>query len=211
MRRLGLVAAIGLCLSVSALASPNVQFTDVYGWNVDIITPWYSGLMAAGIYKIAVDGTATDAFCIDPPDDVSLVASPYTIINLADGPDPVVGPMGTQKADAVRKLWAMAYSPGMTMNQAAALQIAIWDTVVDLDYNVYDGNFQINGYDYGAQALLNAAYGYSGPLADLTGLSSPEYQDFVVDGLPVVPAPGALWLAGIGLAGLARRRWNKGL
>lgn len=211
MKKFCLAVAIGLCLSVSALASPSVQSTDVYGWNVDIITPWYVGPMTAGIYKLSVDGVPMDSFCIDPAQDAPSLPEPYTVVYLQDGPDSVVGPMGSQKADVVRKLWAMAYSPSMTKDQAAALQIAIWDTVIDMDYNVLAGNFQIDTYDYGAQTLLALVQGYSGPLADLSVLSSPEYQDYVVDSIPVVPAPGALGLCIIGLAGIARRRWSKGL
>jgi hypothetical protein len=178
----------------------------VYGWEVDILSPWYDGPMTAGIYKLLVNGVAADSFCIDPPDDDPLFPEPYTVINLADGPDPVVGPMGLQKAEVVRKLWAMAYGPGMTMDQAAALQIAIWDTVVDLDYNVYDGDFQIDGYEFGAQALLNDVQNYTGPLADLIGLSSTEWQDFAT---PAVPVPGALWLGCIGVGLVARRRLDQ--
>ena len=210
MRKLCLVVAVCLCLGPPAFSSPAVQYTGVYGWEVEIITPWYSGPMTAGIYKLLIDGVPADSFCIDPPDEAPSTPELYTVVNLADGPDPVVGPMGTQKADVVRELWAMAYSPGMTMNQATALQIAIWDTVVDLDYNVYNGGFQINGYDYGAQALLNSVYGYTGPLANLMGLSSPEFQDFATPGTPV-PAPGALLLGSIGLGIVARRRSCKGL
>jgi hypothetical protein len=104
--------------------------------------------------------------------------------------------MGTQKATAISKLWAMAYSPTMTQNQAAALQLAIWDCVADLDYNVTTGDFRVTGTDYGAQTLLNNVQSYLGSGANLAALSSIQYQDFVT----AVPAPGALLLGSLGVS-----------
>lgn len=207
MRRLCFSAVACLCIGASAPASPSVQYTGVYGHIAFISSPWYSGPMTAGIYKLLIDGVAADSFCIDPPDEAPSWPEPYTVINLPDGPDPVVGPMGAQKAEVVQKLWAMAYSPSMTTDQAAALQIAIWDTVVDFDYDVHHGDFWVWSNDYGAQALLNSVYGYTGPLADLMGLSSTECQDFAT---PAVPVPGALGLGCIGVGMVVRRRLRKG-
>jgi hypothetical protein len=208
MKRLMFVTVACMCVGPPTFASQMVQYTLVYGQSVDILTPWYSGPMSAGIYKLLIDGVPADSFCIDPPDAPPSFPEPYDIVTLADAPDAVVGPMCAEKAEVVCKLWAMAYDPGMTVDQAVALQIAIWDTVVDLDYNVHGGDFQISGYDYGAQTLLAYASIYTGPMANLVGLSSTVYQDFVTQ---VVPVSGALWLGCIGLGIVARQRFRKRL
>ena len=90
----------------------------------------------------------------------------------------------------------MAYSPDMTQSQAAALQLAIWDSVVDNDHDLSTGNFRVTGNDYGAQTLLNNLGTYTGDGMTLIALTHGQYQDFAI---AAVPAPGALALGSLGL------------
>ena len=201
--------ALALCLSLAAttvtLASPNVQFVDVYGQTATIAGTYYNGSVSAGIYHIKVDGVTQNSFCIDLADPASSSAQPYSIVNLSSAPDAPLCPMGAAKATAIGKLWAMDYSPTMTQNQAAALQLAIWDCVTDLDYSVTSGNFRVTGTDYGAQALLNSLQTYNGPVANMQAYTSVTYQDYAN---ATVPAPGAMALGSLGmmLVGWLRRR-----
>lgn len=194
MKNAALIVCLCLGITVPALSSTTVQFIDTYGQTADIAGTWYNGQVSAGIYHIRVDGVLRDSFCIDLLDEVATSPEPYSIVSVGDAPNPSLGPMGAQKAAAISKLWAMAYSPTMTQNQAAALQLAIWDCVVDLDYNITAGGFHVIGNNYGAQTLLNNVQTYSGG-ADLFAVTSCQYQDFVTG----VPVPGALALGSLGL------------
>ena len=189
--------AVCLCLSITtiALSSTTVQYVDVFGQTANIAGTWYNGQVWAGIYHVRVDGVLQDSFCIDLIDEATTSAVPYSMTSLSNAPDPALGPMGAQKAAAISKLWAMAYSPTMTQNQAAALQLAVWDCVIDLDYNVTTGGFHVSGNDYGAQTLLNSLQTYTGSGANLVALTSTQYQDFAT----AIPAPGALALGSLGL------------
>jgi hypothetical protein len=97
--------------------------------------------------------------------------------------------MGDAKALQISKLWGMAYSATMTANQAAAMQIAIWEIVAgDL--------FSVSGSDYGASVLLNQLATYAGPVANLVALTGPG-QDYVIQSVP--EAGATVILLGLGM------------
>jgi hypothetical protein len=206
MKRLLFILAICALLAGTASAGPMVQYTGVYGQTVGIAGTWHTGSVLAGIYKIKINGVPMDAFCIDLQDTTTGSAVEYAKVDLEDAPDvtgdPSLGPMGTAKANEVRKLWDMAYYPAMTQAQAAALQVAIWEVLVDSTYDVTAGGFKLTTADPGAQALLDALPNHTGS-AGLFALTHKDYQDFTT-----VPAPGAILLGsiGIGLVGWMRRR-----
>ena len=197
MKHTALAVCLSLGLTVPALSSTTVQYVDAYGRTASLAGTWYNGQVIAGIYHIRVDGVLTDAFCIDLADTATTNSVSYSVTSLANAPDPLLGPMNAEKADAIGKLWAMAYNPNMTQNQAAALQLAVWDCLVDLDYNVTTGDFRVVGDNYGAQTLLSALQTYAGSAANLIGLTHSQYQDFAT---AAVPAPGALVLGSLGLS-----------
>ena len=84
--------------------------------------------------------------------------------------------MNSTQASEISDLWAMHYSPTMSANNAAGLQIAIWE--------ILGGNkFSVLGNDYGAGAMLAQLNSFTGKGARLIAVSGPG-QDYVVAGVP---------------------------
>lgn len=163
------------------------------------VTGFYTGDVSVGILKLVVDGVAADGFCIDPFHFSLSSSSGYQFRSLADGPK-LPGTMGPIKAEAISKLWAMAYSPDMTAEEAAGLQIAIWETVAP-------DKFSVLGNDYGAGLLLQNLEDYSGDGAKLIALSGPG-QDYVT---PVPEGGSTLIFLAMAAAGLASFTSLRGL
>jgi hypothetical protein len=103
-----------------------------------------------------------------------------------DGPK-APGTLNAPTARDIEILWTEFYSPTMSSQSAAGLQIAIWDLVSS--NAVATGElppseaFSVTSYDYGASADLATLVGYDGPVDTLTALSGPG-QDYVVDSVP---------------------------
>jgi hypothetical protein len=214
LRRFALPLLAVAALAVTARATPvTVQELGI-GAN-EIVTIKSSTLNSgnavqvyAGIVKLKVDGVATDGFCIDPFHwSISGVQS-YTLEPLQDAPKPP-GPMGADAAKQVEQLWQMYYSAGMTNENAAGLQIAIWEIVSASPNVVASGNtFQlVSANDYGAASMI-ASLTSSSPTANLAAVTGPG-QDYVIG----VPDGGSTaLLLGMGLVGIAlgfRRRQKR--
>jgi hypothetical protein len=200
------VTSLSLFASVSLKATPfvTVQETGVGASEIVNISSSSLGTFNAyaGVLKLLVDGVPTDGFCIDPWHFSSSAPLTFEEVALGSAPKPP-GPMGPEAALAVEQLWAHFYSAAITNENAAALQVAIWEIV---DASVVGGSFSINSYDYGASTMLawlsanpNAA------AADLIGLTGAG-QDYVVQKVPDGGASVALLgLSFVGLLGLRRK------
>jgi hypothetical protein len=173
----------------------------------------YNGAVYAGVVNLNVDGVATTGFCIDPFhfSNPSSVTAAYNVVNLQDAPKPP-GPMGAPAALEIEKLWGYVYSLGanITAENAAGLQIAIWDVVAAATHQTF--TLATGQTDYHAQDFINHVTdtGYDGPVADLVGLTSVDLehgQDYVVRSVP--DGGATLGLLGFGFASLALARSRK--
>ncbi len=184
-----LLSAVSLLGSAQALTVQELGVSPGETASISV-AGFYTGDVSVGILKLVVDGVAADGFCIDPYHFSLSSSSEYQFRSLADAPK-LPGTMGAIKAEAVSKLWAMAYSPNMTSEEAAALQLAIWETIAG-------DNFSVLGNDYGASFLLQRLESYSGNGANLIALSGPG-QDYVT---PVPDGGSTLIFLALAAAGL---------
>jgi hypothetical protein len=186
-------------------ANEVVEMTTSTGNTVG--THW----VYAGSVSLLVNGAATTGFCIDPFHWSITGSQSYDAEALSVGPKPPGGPMGDATALKIEQLWAKYYSSDITGQNAAGLQIAIWELVGG-------ANFQLNSSpDYGAGDMLNwVNNNSSATAADLIGLTGPG-QDYVIPNFSSqsrtsVPDGGqTALLLGFGLLGLvaARSRFPK--
>jgi len=165
-------AALGLLAPNPAQAHLVEDFGIRKGEPAHIsLSTGFNGFVGAGIKKIRVDGVQMDAFCIDPFT-VALHSSPgYKFVPLTKAPE-APWTLSASRATEISDLWAMFYSPNMTTNKAAGLQLAIWEIVGGNDFTVI-------GKDYGSGRMLAALQTYSGPGANLIALTGPG-QDYAV-------------------------------
>jgi hypothetical protein len=148
----------------------------------------------AGIINLSVNGVATQGFCIDPWHySVSGVQS-YTLESLTSAPK-APGPMSQADATQIEDLWTKYFSSTMSDQQAAGLQIAIWETVSGTGGATFS---LVSSNDYGAAAMIAAVQSGVTP-ANLVALTGPG-QDYVI---PSVADSGTtLALLSLGVLGL---------
>ena len=140
----------------------------------------YSGGVYAGINQLLINGSQTvDGFCIDPFHFSSSSSLPYTVVDLANAPKS--DNMGTANAVLIQRLWGSYFSPTMSAQNAAGLQIAIWELVDPTGFQLANGQ-----YDYGASGFLSTveSSNYSGPVADNLVALTGSGQDYVVQSVP---------------------------
>lgn len=230
-----------VCLAGSASAATVTSTFNSVGPRVDmnfsVTDPSAtSGGTQAGLFNWT--GTAGNpaglqghyrAFCIELTQHVGAGTTyTYQTAALETAPQPTtsVTPMGTAKASAIRELFGRFYSPsfgfdingpGISNEEAAAIQLAVWEIVYEtasssgsgpgaafgLNFGLAGGNAVFSG-DAGVLALASgflAALDGTGPQAlDLIALTSDTAQDMLI------PTPSATVLAGLGLAAAGRRR-----
>ena len=148
----------------------------------------------AGIIDLTINGVAADAFCIDPWHWSISGPQNYTSEALSSAPK-APGPMSAADALQIGNLWAAYFSPTMTDQQAAGLQIAIWDTVSGTGGATFTLD---SSNDYGAAAMIAAVQGRTNP-ASLLAVTGPG-QDYVIANVPERGATAAF--LGLGLVGL---------
>lgn len=175
------------------------------GWH-------YSNLRAGELDWSKTGGNAPNipshfsTFCIEISKHVSSGANyTYNIAGVASGPTSILGGMGASKADAVAELCGRYLGGPLQSdgNYGAALQLAIWEIVMDGGRDLSSGNFRARnrgGYYSLAQNMLSSING-AGPRATLTGLLQDSVQDQIY-----VPEPASLVLIALGALSQLRRR-----
>ncbi len=187
-------------VTVAELGTDPTEIVDISDQAINNDNPIE---VYAGVTQISVNGVTTNGFCIDPFHFSSSSPLTYNVVNLADAPkappgDPTYSGMGASAAQEISDLWAMNYTAALSNAQtAAALQIAIWEVVAG---TVPSEDFTVYGNDYGASTLLADLATYTGPGANLVGLTGPG-QDYVVQSVP--DGGSTLALLGMTFLGLA--------
>jgi hypothetical protein len=198
-------AAMGVSLLTALSSKANSVTVQELGVGPDEVVNITSSALGtgtfnvlAGINQLVVNGVATEGFCIDPFHWSLTGPQSYTTEALSLGPKNPDGPMGTVKATEIEQLWAKYYSASMSPQNAAGLQVAIWEVVgsttpADPNY------FKVNGSDYGASLMLTWVNNNPGaPTANLLAVTGPG-QDYVI---PVPDGGTTLMLLGEALCGL---------
>jgi hypothetical protein len=183
--------AIGQTVFVQeAGVSPNHIVTiKMTGAGYDTVGTWD---VYAGITQLKIGASTVNSFCIDPYQWSSGDPTSYTVKNLAEAPVPYFQ-MTSAAAQTVNNLWANFYQLALgNADQAAGLQIAIWETVAG-------SRFSVVGSDYGAAGMITSVHSQTAD-AGLVALSSRSFQDYVVQNVP--DAGTTLVLLGLGLVAL---------
>ena len=194
------IMAAGLAGAMSASATTvtlnNVDPNEVV--NLTNSSTLFSGGVYAGIYNLTVDGVATPSLCIDVfRENTGGTLSDYYYTDLALAPLAPASPMGAGVATDIEKLWAAYYSPTMYNQDAAALQVAIWEDIAAANVNTYTITVSGNDPVTTEAATMLDNLGNLSVEADLVGLVSPDGQSYVV----AVPEPttAGCFLLGLGV------------
>ena len=221
LREINVTPQVTMTVYAPGFAGGIGAYTGVYNLglqNATITTPNPFGMEGLGDIK-------NWGFCIE----MQYSNSAYRLYNIVDVEDAPVNlgppengvhvPMGDDKADYIRELWAKVNpSPSMSAVNAAAFQAAVWEIVYEdaqaWDIDAWDGSnlnnvssFKVAGNASvisQAQTWLNSLTG-SGALANnIVALSRGDTQDYIVK----VPVPAAVLLGMLGfcVAGLKLRK-----
>lgn len=171
------------------------------------------------------------AFCVEPFEDASLNANyAYSLGSLASADSSsIAGGLGATKSLQISQMFGQ-FAPNMagpmTVMQASALQVAIWEIVSESatnSFSVFNGNTYFTtpaSSDFNdvmglAQNYLNYVSSANGAAPQAQGLQALTIngnQDFLVQVVSTAPEP-ATWLMmilGFGLVGRAMRRRHRG-
>lgn len=190
----------------------DIVVTPATGSAVPAFSSYTSGEVYAGIYNQTVNGVATSGFCIDVAHDVTIGEqfNNYYYASLLNAAAAPAGPMTAAQAVDIEELWAAYYTSAKgSALDAAALQVAIWETLGNGQptgnglpgYTVSDGAALGDHPDATTISVFNQAQIYLNALpslaatADLEAIVSPTGQSYVI----AVPEPTTI-LAGALLA-----------
>lgn len=160
-------------------------------------------------------------FCADLDQHVSSSVKPFSIVPVSDLS--LTNPMGVTRANVIRDLYTFANGSQLlstaTNDFAAAFQLAIWDIIHDFSPEAPNFGLSLTGGSFKAaktdgsalsSGIVNhfnamvAAIGTSQQTEwQIMGIGSPTQQDQILG--RVIPAPGTVVLAGLGLLCLRRR------
>lgn len=199
---LGTLMAGSLVASSYAHAATIVKETGIGPNEIVSITSTGLGsiMVYAGLQDLTVNNVATYGFCIDPWHySISNTNLYYDTVALSSAPYPGTNQMGNGAALQIERLWAKYYSPTMTNQDAAGMQIAIWEIVGGVNSGF---TFTFNGtYDFGARDMIDYSKTVDAPVANLVGLTPVNGgQAYVVQSVP--DGGTTLLLVGLGTLGL---------
>lgn len=229
------VSAIDLGDTVVVSYNSTATLGRTVDWNYDSARAFdstsitgTSNLALAGLFTFdVIAGGTIQAFCVEvaenfPDDPITYDVTEPSLVPEESPP----GPMGDTRLSLVKDLYANFYddavtgdgdtSYGNTADEAAAFQLVLWEithenftgsTASQMKDQMFieKGAFAITSFAnsniLGIANNMIAALG-SGSAFELFGFSNPTNQDLLV----VVPSPAIAGLAGLGLAGMRRRR-----
>ena len=224
---LSLTCVFAVCMASTAHADTFRYYTSNGGGSIGVVLNGSSTASSLYASTFVVENKTTsaylDVFCVQPTVIMKTgVDTEYTQV-----------PGGFGANEWLLKRLIQVISPQIQDNPAdsiiykAALQTAIWETVVDSNspFNLETGNFQVTGYYNEAgtrlQDIVRASYLTAMDAsiklegkADIFMWSSADSQNllsYTYDRTATTPIPAAAWLLGSGIAGLvAYRRRNNG-
>ncbi len=193
------------CLAVLAIAVSSAGQLSAQSVTASLnsISPaltvngMFDGINSRSVKSGLMQFDEFDAFCIDPYQGV-VFNQPVTYQSSLTFSTPDV-------AKAISKLVGGYYSvSGQTAQDAAAIQWAIWEVVVDGTSNpsLSSGNarvFDAATAELGQKYLTNID---RLPVANVRFLTNSQYQDVVT----IVPEPSSTALLGLGVVGFLLRR-----
>lgn len=233
---LGGVLAIGVLTVGNAHATIlPLQYNGLDGSSTNV-TVYNSNLLSGGIYVTpagALSWTQTNTtngaplgstfttYCIELNQGLPSNVQNYNVVSN------VGSLIGYDDANSIAKLWHQYDAGNLTGDSATAFQLVIWNVIYDtsLDYSLNYGLLSVSNMTSSvkniAEGMLNwLLYSSLGaPMATLTALTNPYYQDQIagpsnVGNPPAVPEPatlgiGLLTVASLTLAGRNRRRSSR--
>jgi hypothetical protein len=191
--------------------SQSAKITGPYGYNndnVNTVAFHWTRTDAAGPGVDSTVPVTFDTYCVDLSQSVrSNTNTTYQVVSMTDAGYSVA------RQNLLTQLW-QTYKPGIdTAAESAAFQLAVWEIIYDTNMDTNSGTFKVNSSTNlrnAAQALVtsasNLAGSPNGPAnIQLVVLRSDSAQDQIT-AIPVVPSPGTVALAGLGLLMAAPRR-----
>lgn len=158
----------------------------------------------ATAYNASVDGFNFMAYCVDLSAGAA-VNSSY----LADR-ESVLTFLPGSVGQRLAYIYNNHHNAGLTADQQASVQVALWEARYDMDFDLNSGNFKAmainSGVKSGAEAILANVMNPTGPIGDAYYFESQiNSQDLIGP----VPEPASLAALGVGAAALIRRRKNR--
>jgi len=213
MKRISLFAGLAL-MAVGTTANASLL-------TVESLTPGKYGIVNiefnnqslnvyAGALQTRLDGGAAfDAYCVD------LTHFDYLPANYEVSVDTT---QSLTNGDRIGKLYNTYASQVHSGDSGAALQLAIWDVLVDGGDGLNTGNFKASGYSNDAftqfSAMLADPLSGANPTASYYQAANHDNnlnQNLIgpYQGSAPVPEPASMAVLGLGALGVLRRRKNR--